>query len=135
MTLYLNIGGRKAIKAVLPVLQARLEADPVFDPDHIRQAFGQTTDLCEFLVFITGGAPVYDGKPMAELLMPLCRSEEAYGRFAEHLAAGLGDQGAAPQDVTELHQLMQRLRSHIREPGSAAQTAAPHDADTNPMQM
>jgi len=119
MTLYMKLGGRKAIMQAMPRLLARLDGDPCFDLGPYRHEFEHSDDLTEFLVFLSGGAPVYDGKPVSELLSPICTDKEVYNHFVDHLVAVLFSASAAPGDETELRQLMDRLRPRVLNPKPA----------------
>lgn len=116
MTLYMKLGGRKTIMHAMPTLRARLEQDPCFDLEGFRQEFERSDDLTEFLIFLSGGAPFYDGKPVSELLSPLCTCTDIYERFVDHLVAvffkGTRDTG----DEKELRALMKRLRPQVLDP-------------------
>ncbi len=116
MTLYMTIGGRQAIVEALPHLRARLETDPCFDMDRFQEEFGASGDLAEFLIFLFGGAPSYDGKSVAALLSPLCTCSETYERFTDHLAVVFLSGNDTPEAETNLRDLMERLRPHVLHP-------------------
>ncbi|WP_428644908.1 hypothetical protein [Roseibium sp.] len=116
MTLYMTLGGRKAILAAMPRLQARLETDPCFDANRFRHEFERSEDLTEFLVFLFGGAPFYDGKPIPELLSPLCSCSDVYERFVDHLVTIFSRDTNTPETENDLRQLMERLRPHVLDP-------------------
>ncbi len=98
MTLYLKLGGRTAIMRAMPRLKARLEQDPCFDVTSFLPEFEHSDDLTEFLIFLAGGAPFYDGKPVCELLAPICTCNNIYERFVDHLVAVIFD-GALPPET------------------------------------
>lgn len=120
MTLYMKLGGRQAIMQAMPRLQARLEEDPCFDLSRFRPEFEQSDDLSEFLVFLFGGAPFYDGKPVCTLLSPLCTSADAYERFVDHMVAVFVGDTDVPAYEMDLRQLMNRLRPRVLSPKPAA---------------
>lgn len=120
MTLYYNLGGRRAIIQAMPRLQARLEDDPCFDLSGFRDEFERSDDLSEFLVFLFGGAPVYDGKPVDSLLSPLCTCKEAYERLVDHLVAVFLNDRESRADEEDLRDLMERLRPRVLSPKPAA---------------
>ncbi|WP_428524836.1 Clp protease ClpP [Roseibium sp.] len=120
MTLYMKIGGRKAVLAAVPALKERLDADPCFDLSALRGEFDTSGDLCEFLVFLFGGAPFYDGKPVTDLLSPLCDCDDVYGRFVDHLVAVLLRNALSEENEAELRSLMERLRPHVLAPRPTA---------------
>ncbi|GAB4517480.1 MAG: hypothetical protein Tsb0019_17260 [Roseibium sp.] len=116
MTLYMKLGGRKAIMQAMPRLLARLDEDPCFDLGPYRREIEHSDDLSEFLVFLAGGAPAYDGKPVCELLSPICTGDEVYNRFVDHLVAVLFGESPQHDDETDLRQLMDRLRPRVLNP-------------------
>lgn len=120
MTLYMKLGGRKTIIQAMPRLQARLEQDPCFDLGRLRHGFARSDDLCEFLIFLCGGAPFYDGEPVSRLLSPLCTSADTYERFVDHLVAVLFDGRGASRDEAELRDLMEQLRPRVLNPKPVA---------------
>jgi len=120
MTLYMNIGGRAAIAKALALLKERLEADPCFDAAPVLDEVHDSSDFSEFLIFLTGGAPFYDGKPVSDLLAPLCGCKEIYGRFVDHLVATLLAGQAGGSDETSLRALMDRLQPQVLSPRPAA---------------
>lgn len=120
MTLYMKIGGRKAVEKAMPSLNARLEADPCFDLAAFGAEFSPSGDLCEFLVFLFGGAPYYDGKPVSDLLAPLCTCTDAYQRFVDHLVVVFNKSSTPVEDEHELRRLMGRLRPSVLAPKPSA---------------
>ncbi|MHA7772462.1 globin family protein [Roseibium sp. M-1] len=120
MTLYMKLGGRKAIMRAMPRLQARLEQDPCFDLAGFRQEFERSDDLTEFLTFLFGGAPFYDGKPVSALLSPICTCVDVYERFVDHLVAVFFGGNALAADEADLRALMQRLQPQVLDPKPAA---------------
>ena len=116
MTLYLKLGGRKAIKRAMPRLQARLEQDPCFDLGGFRDEFEHSDDLTEFLIFLSGGAPFYDGKPICDLLSPICTCTDIYERFVDHLVAVMFGGTVSRSDETSFRELMKRLRPQVLDP-------------------
>ncbi|MCV0426425.1 MAG: Clp protease ClpP [Roseibium sp.] len=120
MTLYLKLGGRKAIKRAMPHLQARLEQDPCFDLGGFREEFERSDDLTEFLIFLSGGAPFYDGKPICDLLSPICTCSDVYERFVDHLVAVMFGGTYSKSDEASLRDLMNRLRPQVLDPKPVA---------------
>lgn len=116
MTLYMTIGGRKAILQAMPGLKFRLEQDPCFDMGSIADGFEHSDDFTEFLIFLCGGAPFYDGKPICELLSPLCGCDDEYSRFVDHLVAVFFGDRSNPKDEAQLRQHMDRLRPQVLNP-------------------
>lgn len=120
MTLYMKLGGRKTIMQAMPRLQARLEEDPCFDPGRFRQEFERSEDLSEFLIFLSGGAPFYDGKPVTKLLSPICTGSDIYQRFVDHLAAVFFEDAPSSDEEIELRDVMERLRPQVLNPKPVA---------------
>mgnify|MGYP000061499597 CR=1 FL=1 len=120
MTLYMTLGGRNEIMRAMPRLQARLEEDPCFDLAGFRQEFERSDDFAEFLIFLFGGAPFYEGKPVSALLSPLCTCADAYDRFVDHLVAVYFGVDGMADDEEVLRELMQRLRPQVLNPKPAA---------------
>ncbi len=120
MTLYIKLGGRRAITQAMPRLQARLEQDTRFAFDSFRKEFECSDDLCEFLIFLFGGAPFYDGKPVYELLSPVCTSADVYEQFVDHLVSVFLGSKFSGEDETNLRRLMERLRPQVLSPKPAA---------------
>ncbi|MEP3047602.1 MAG: Clp protease ClpP [Roseibium sp.] len=122
MTLYMTLGGRNAIMQAMPVIRNRLQEDPCFDEDGLHTEFTQSGDLCEFLIFLSGGAPIYDGKPFYELLAPLCNGPGLYDRFVDHLIAVLVGNRHTSQDEEHLREIMSNLRPQVLDPKPVAPT-------------
>jgi hypothetical protein len=120
MTLYMKLGGRKTIMQAMPCLLSRLDQDPCFNLGRFRQEMGGSDDLTEFLVFLSGGAPFYDGRPICDLLSPICTDKEVYARFVDHLVAVLLGSRTETGDETELRQLMDKIRPHVLAPRPVA---------------
>ncbi|MES0809193.1 Clp protease ClpP [Roseibium sp. SCPC15] len=116
MTLYLKLGGRDAIIRVMPRLQARLEQDACFDHAGFRKEFEHSDDLTEFLIFLSGGAPFYEGKPVCNLLSPICTCPDVYERFVDHLVAVFFAGRDHHSDEEHLRDLMDRLRPQVLDP-------------------
>jgi len=120
MTLYLKLGGREAVMRAMPRLQARLEQDPCFDTAAFRQEFESSDDLSEFLIFLAGGAPFYDGKPICELLSPICTCADVYDRFVDHLIIVFFAGKRNKCDEAELRGLMEMLQPQVLDPKPVA---------------
>ena len=116
MTLYLKLGGREAVVRAMPRLKARLEQDPCFDITRFREEFEGSDDLTEFLIFLCGGAPFYDGKPVCELLSPICTCSDVYEQFVDHLVIVFFAGNENQCDEAELRQLMETLRPQVLDP-------------------
>lgn len=116
MTLYLKLGGREAVLRAMPCLQARLEQDPCFEIARFREEFESSDDMVEFLIFLSGGAPFYDGKPICELLSPICTCTDVYERFVDHLVTVFFTDNGSEGDEAELRRLMDALRPQVLDP-------------------
>lgn len=120
MTLYMKLGGRKAVMQAMPRLKQRLEQDECFDLSGFREEFERSDDLTEFLIFLSGGAPFYDGKPVCELLSPICTCSDLYARFVDHLVGAFFGGKAGTGDETEFRRLLDRLRPQVLSPKPVA---------------
>jgi len=120
MTLYLKLGGREAMMKAMPRLRARLEQDPCFDISRLQKEFERADDFTEFLIFLVGGAPFYDGKPISELLSPICTCKDVYERFVDHLVMVLLAGKRSDRDEYDLRQLMTTLRPQVLDPRPVA---------------
>ena len=116
MTLHMKLGGREAVVRSMPRLQARLEQDPCFDVTMFRQEFEHSDDLTEFLIFLAGGAPFYDGKPVCELLSPICTCTDVYERFVDHLVVVFFAGSRNENDEAEFRSLMDALQPQVLDP-------------------
>lgn len=120
MTLYMKLGGRRTINQMVPRLVDRLKQDSQFSAEASNQLLAVEDDLAEFLTFLFGGAPFYDGQPIADLLSPICKCVTTYDRFVDHLVAVLSNNDHTGTDAADLRILMDRLRPHILSPKPVA---------------
>ncbi|GAA0771798.1 Clp protease ClpP [Roseibium denhamense] len=116
MTLYLSLGGRGAIEQAMPRLKQQLKDDSCFDLSAFDKTFGGSDDLCEFLIFLLGGAPFYEGKPICDLLSPLCTCDDAYERFCDHLLSVFGPGTLSGAEVSSFRAILEELRPRILDP-------------------
>lgn len=116
MTLYLKIGGRPAFKEAMTRLEDRLSSDGSFGFAEQGGKLSNTDDLCEFLIFLSGGAPFYDGSPVAEILGPLRLSDARYDLFVDHLVDVLTGDLRSIRAETELRLVMEHVRPHVVSP-------------------
>jgi hypothetical protein len=112
MTLYLKLGGRPAIEEAAKRLQRRLRHDPAFREPVASAPDNHRTDLSEFLIFLSGGSPFYDGTPIGKILAPLCPSDEAFDLFVDHLATVLIGNDRPVQVEAQLRLLMEHIRPY-----------------------
>ncbi|MEP4768430.1 MAG: Clp protease ClpP [Roseibium sp.] len=134
MTLYITLGGRKAILQAMPQLWTRLEQDPCIDLGEFRKEYEQSSDMCEFLVFLSGGAPFYDGKSVYELLSPLLTCTNVYDRFVDHLVVILSSESTTQKYESDLREAMSRLRPQILNPKPVAPIPI-CSVESDPMQI
>ena len=113
MTLYLKLGGRPAFQNAVQKLKNRMLFDGAIDRRNQGASLQNTDDLCEFLIFLSGGAPFYDGQPIAEILSPLCPDDKRYEMFVGHLVDILIADQDNPQTETELRVVMEHIRPHV----------------------
>lgn len=106
MELYLTLGGRPAIKAAVERLDHRLRLDSGFGASNKPLPASYLEDLTEFLVFVTGGAPVYEGRPVSSLLRPLCPSDEAFEILVDHVVTVLIGRERRFAEEAELRRLL-----------------------------
>ncbi|ADZ70239.1 hypothetical protein [Polymorphum gilvum] len=124
MTLYLTLGGRPAIRqAVAAVLTEPMpEAGGGTVPAAAATA---ADDLTEFLVFLFGGAPIYEGPPISHTLAPYCADPGGYDRFVDRLARHLVGRNLPVRVEAELRVLLERVRRHVVGASCAAQMTGP----------
>lgn len=111
MTLYLDLGGRPALKRSTERLIIRLQQDPIFAKAPPACPHVLKEDLTEFLVFLFGGAPFYEGHSAEEMLHPYCYNDRAFDAFVEHVIAVLID----PKHTFMLEQPVRCRLSTLRE--------------------
>ncbi|MBD8890124.1 Clp protease ClpP [Roseibium litorale] len=110
MELYLTLGGRPAIAAAAERLNKRLRLDSGFGGSSRALPAPYLEDLTEFLVFVTGGAPVYEGRPVSKLLRPLCPSQEAFEVLVDHVVTVLIGRERRPTEEAQLRVLLEHVR-------------------------
>ena len=112
MTLYLKLGGRPGISRAVEGLLERLRKDRTGRADHELDV-EQRTDLTEFLIFLSGGAPFYDGRPIASLLSHFCPNDAAFDRMVDLLAEAAIGQERSIRVEAELRLMMEHIRAHV----------------------
>ncbi|MXN64125.1 hypothetical protein GR183_04360 [Stappia sp. GBMRC 2046] len=114
MTLYLRLGGRPALERAVGEVMARLVKDPLFmSRNQVRLRICPRDALIDFLTYLTGGSPTFDGAPLGYVHDGLFISEQQYGRFAQHLVSVLGRDGADPRAATEFRYILDRVRPYL----------------------
>ncbi len=100
---------REAVERLLQ--RVRIDAGFSKAGQHLSQEMQD--DLLEFLIFLSGGAPVYDGISVSRLLSPLCQTDEAYDLFVDHLATAMCVPERSPRLEVELRLMMEHIRVHV----------------------
>ncbi|MFN4127784.1 hypothetical protein [Pannonibacter indicus] len=122
MTLYIELGGRSVIeRAVRQVVNARSGSQSgisgMFTPQQTAQA---SEDLTEFLTFLFGGSPIYEGPAIHLSFSCLCTSHAAFDEvrdlFTRELTLRPQTAGLRPQ----VHAALEQIRHHaVRQPHPA----------------
>jgi hypothetical protein len=115
MTLYLELGGRTAIRRAVLATQAGDQPAP------------QATleDLTEFLVFLFGGAPVYEGPALHHTVAAICQGHSGFDRLADELTEALTRSPATAALARDVRQVLEQVRCHaVRGPHPVALSAA-----------
>lgn len=116
MTLYLELGGRTAI---LNAVSAALAGTDATQP-------GTAEDFTEFLVFLFGGAPVYEGPALHQTLGSVCRDHAGFDRLADALARALIRSPQTRPLDHDVRRTLEQIRCHaVRGPHPVALSAAP----------
>lgn len=126
MTLYLKLGGRPAFREAIETLKSRLYQDSTFRLSQGDPVLRHSDELCEFLIFLFGGAPYYDGMPIGRVLSPLRLDDSRYDRFVDHVVSALENRRSSIRDETQLRVVMEHIRPHVvnvleNRPGPAPQ--------------
>ncbi|WP_417694547.1 hypothetical protein [Roseibium sp.] len=118
MTLYLDLGGRPALRHATTRLLTRLQLDPLFAETTLSHQNDLQEDLIEFLCFIFEGAPVYEGRTANEMLGPYCACDQTFDHLVDHIVTVLiGSTGASPLETT-IRARFDRLRPILLKPDS-----------------
>ncbi len=116
MTLYLELGGRTAI---LNAVSAALAGTDATQP-------GTAEDFTELLVFLFGGAPVYEGPALHQTLGPVCRDHTGFDRLADALTRALIRSPQTRPLDHDVRRTLEQIRCHaVRGPHPVALSAAP----------
>lgn len=128
MTLYIELGGRSVIeRAVRQVLNVRLQnTSRPSDVMLPHQAELLREDLTEFLIFLFGGAPFYEGPAIHHAFSYICNSHSAFDEvrdmFIEELTPRPQTAGLRPQ----VHAALEQIRHHaVRQPHPAQMQERP----------
>ncbi len=113
MTLYLKLGGRPAFQEAIKTLENRLYQDGAFRPSQDGHILRHADELCEFLVFLFGGAPFYDGMPIGAVLQPLRLDDSRYDRFVDHVVNALGGNRSSVRNEAQMRVVMEHIRPHV----------------------
>ena len=113
MTLYLKLGGRPTFQEAIETLERRLKQDGKFSQPHGGHVLPNADELCEFLIFLFGGAPFYDGMPIDRVLRPLRLDDTRYDRFVDHVVIALTGGRPSVRNETQLRVVMEHIRPHV----------------------
>ncbi|WP_346895205.1 Clp protease ClpP [uncultured Roseibium sp.] len=113
MTLYLKLGGRPAFQEAMKTLENKLYQDGAFRPSQDGRILRHSDELCEFLVFLFGGAPFYDGMPIGTVLQPLRLDDNRYDRFVDHVVNALGGDRSSVSNEAQMRVVMEHIRPHV----------------------
>jgi len=114
MTLYLKMGGRPAIERAVRHLERRLLADERLTTDlGVAPDRFAPSDFAEFLIYLFGGAPFYEGPSVRTLFRPYCRCDATFDMFVDHLATVLIAQRLPVRLETELRLTMETIRPRV----------------------
>lgn len=127
MTLYLKLGGRPAIVEAMRKLETLMIQEENLPHVDSEASFEQSEELCEFLIFLSGGAPVYDNAPIGEILGPVCPCDDSYDLFVDHLVIAMIGPHRAPRTEAELRLMMEHIRPHVVGRESSKPTQRPDD--------
>lgn len=128
MTLYLKLGGRPAIVEAMRRLETLMIQEQNLPHVDSEASLEQSEELCEFLIFLSGGAPFYDNAPIGEILGPICPCDGSYDLFVDLLVTAMFGPRCAPRTEAELRLLMEHIRPHVvgREPGRPSSQSDGH---------
>lgn len=127
MTLYLKLGGRPAFQEAIETLENKLRQDGAFRPSQDGRVLRYSEELCEFLVFLFGGAPFYDGMPIGTVLEPLRLDDSRYDRFVDHVVNALGGNCSSVRNEAQMRVVMEHIRPHVVNVPEFRTGSAPRD--------
>lgn len=113
MTMYFTIGGRPACARAVEQLEHHLSQDARFTLPKHDGRWCHADDFCEFLVFLAGGAPFYEGLPISQILGSFCPNNERYDHVAGLLASLLTGNAESAHLKPKLHAALEHLRPHV----------------------
>ncbi|NBN63732.1 hypothetical protein GWI72_03765 [Microvirga tunisiensis] len=115
MTLYLELGGRAAIRRAL---------EATLSGGHPEQVEARE-EFAEFLVFLFGGAPVYEGPALHQTVAPFCCGHQAYDRLVDALTEVLTASPQAAGLERDVRRALEQVRCHVvRSPHPVSLSAA-----------
>lgn len=115
----MKLGGRPAILRAMAQLHQKLVQDERFAHAQLNAPLSEREDLCEFFIFLSGGAPMYDGPPARVLFRPICADADSYDVFVAYLVDVLT--GAGSPLEAELRRIMDHIRPHVLDDGGERQ--------------
>jgi len=127
MTLYLKLGGRPAFQEAVETLENRLCQDGTFPPSQDGRVLRHSDELCEFLIFLFGGAPFYDGMPIGMVLKPLRLDDVRYDRFVDHVVDALAGSHSTIRNETRMRVALEHIRPHVVTAPEFRSGPAPQD--------
>lgn len=114
MTLYLRLGGHPAIERAVDEVMAQLVKDPLFmSRNQVRLRICPRTGLVEFLTYLTGGSPTYEGLPLGFVHDGLFVNERQFDVFAQYLISAIGRNGEDMRAATEISYILERVRPYL----------------------
>lgn len=128
MTLYIELGGRSVIeRAVRHVLSVRLpNTSRPSDVMLPHQAELLREDLTEFLIFLFGGAPFYEGPAIHHAFSYICSSHSAFDEVREMFIQELTQRPQAAGLRAQVHAALEQIRHHaVRQPHPAQMQERP----------
>lgn len=119
MTLYIELGGRSVIEhavrqAVGTCALTNSRSPGAFAPQKTAQA---TEDLIEFLTFLFGGSPFYEGPVIHQAFSCLCNSHPSFDEVRDVLLQELTRRPQAAALRPQVHAALEQIRHHaVRQP-------------------
>lgn len=112
MTLYLKLGGRPVFaQAVRTCL--RLTCTDTGQSTEAAFTEAWKADLLEFLIYLYGGAPYYEGPLAADLFAPICPDHGAFDHFIDRLVAALMGERKTVKLETRLRLVLETIRPKV----------------------
>jgi truncated hemoglobin YjbI len=129
MTLYIELGGRSVIEhavrqAVSACALTNSKSPGAFAPHKTAQA---TEDLIEFLTFLFGGSPFYEGQAIHQAFSCLCNSHPGFDEVRDVLLQELTRRPQTAGLRPQVHAALEQIRHHaVRLPLPAHSQERPY---------